>query len=68
MLKKTCPFCQSDSYSAYDNPNWRCPYCNRKITHAISEIDLKNDNTTSKDKKGAKVYIISQRSNSFKTP
>lgn len=31
MIQKICPFCKLDSYSAYNDPNWRCPYCGRII-------------------------------------
>lgn len=31
MLKKNCTSCGGNSYSAYDDPKWRCPYCGKDI-------------------------------------
>ncbi|MBM6619139.1 hypothetical protein JR050_15835 [Bacillus sp. RD4P76] len=32
MLQKTCPSCQTNSYSSTNNGMWICPSCNRNIT------------------------------------
>lgn len=31
MFQKKCPFCNGDSFSSYNDPNWRCPYCGKII-------------------------------------
>lgn len=31
VISKKCPFCYRDSYSAYDDPDWECPYCGKKM-------------------------------------
>ena len=36
MIQKLCPYCLQNSYSAYDNPEWICPYCGKDIPTAIS--------------------------------
>lgn len=33
MVKKTCPYCGKDSYSATGAQKWLCPYCEKDITH-----------------------------------
>ena len=37
MIKKTCPCCNGDSYSSYDDPNWKCPYCGKHIPKLTTE-------------------------------
>ena len=32
MVKKTCPYCGKDSYSAGDDYKWICPHCKKDIT------------------------------------
>jgi len=32
LVKKTCPYCKRDSYSATDEGQWICPYCKKDIT------------------------------------
>lgn len=34
MIQKICPYCKLDSYSAYNDPHWLCPYCGRDIGHS----------------------------------
>lgn len=31
LIQKLCPYCLRNSYSAYDNPEWICPYCGENI-------------------------------------
>lgn len=31
MVKRTCPFCGGDSYSASEKGHWICPYCDKII-------------------------------------
>lgn len=31
MISKRCPYCKRDSYSSYDDPHWKCPYCGNKM-------------------------------------
>lgn len=47
MIRKLCPYCLQSSYSAYDSPEWICPYCGKDIPTAVSSNDclplLKNN-------------------------
>ncbi len=38
LIKKNCPYCKGESFSAYDNPHWPCPYCGRDIGTAGNEL------------------------------
>lgn len=31
MIQKKCPYCRGESFSSYNDPNWRCPYCGKII-------------------------------------
>lgn len=42
MIKKVCPFCNSDSYSSYNDPNWLCPYCKKNIGDS-SQKEIKQE-------------------------
>lgn len=37
MVSKKCPHCGRESYSAFNNPNWVCPYCDRIIWRTFGE-------------------------------
>lgn len=49
MIQKICPSCRLDSYSAYNDPNWKCPYCGR----LIPKVEIRKGNITvlSKERK-----------------
>ena len=32
MIRKTCPVCGGESYSASTCSTWMCPYCNTDLT------------------------------------
>lgn len=41
MLKKTCPQCQSSSYSSTTRgPAWLCPKCGKDLTDVPTEAPL----------------------------
>lgn len=48
MVKKKCPNCNQDSFSAMLSGQWNCPYCKTDITHVatsasvLSSITLKD--------------------------
>jgi len=33
VIEKNCQYCGKDSYSSYNDPDWRCPYCGKKLTN-----------------------------------
>lgn len=41
MVKKRCPECNQDSYSAVASGEWLCPYCESDMTLVQSE-DINN--------------------------
>lgn len=36
VLRKVCPYCRRDSYSATDHGTWICPYCGRDISTTVT--------------------------------
>ena len=38
--RRICPHCQKNSYSAYDGPDWICPYCGKAMKHIQNEHEL----------------------------
>jgi len=47
MVKKTCPKCGKNSYSAAEEGTWVCPYCGKDIT----KVPKKAANTSTKSRK-----------------
>lgn len=46
MICKRCPYCHRDSYSAYDDPDWKCPYCSANIgsdRRSVSGVSAKKN-------------------------
>lgn len=37
MMKKTCPKCNKNSYSAAEKGEWICPYCGKDISEIPAE-------------------------------
>jgi len=42
MICRVCPVCGKDSYSAYDDPNWICPYCSARMGKEEENKSKKN--------------------------
>jgi len=36
MVKKKCPYCNRESFSAMVSGQWNCPYCKADITHVAT--------------------------------
>lgn len=43
MIEKRCPFCFKSSFSAYNDPNWICPYCGKNIGFVQSKVERRQN-------------------------
>ncbi len=61
MIKKNCHYCGKDSYSSYNDPDWRCPYCGEKLPYIQQyEDDDKNKADLPAKKRFAVIQNIHQ--------
>lgn len=54
MIKKTCPACGGNSYSAYNDPDWKCPYCGENL----GDKTWTNKCSLAPDKKERHLYLV----------
>lgn len=61
MIQKVCPHCLKNSYSAYDNPKWICPYCGADIGNKLIEKDELQKNTPKTEVLNARIIELGRR-------
>lgn len=67
MIKKVCPFCNSESYSSYNDPHWLCPYCKKNIGDSAKKNTQEQNKCSSPKKESRQVFTTNDSRNEYRS-